>query len=101
MCSPSAPQAIIIMNRVSTIRRRRRLGYIYAQLIIMARLCVAVVGGWLCDREERRGLRREHVCGSVLHLSCIIFDVDIIASVAQQFTVRGFYKDKKRIKPAS
>lgn len=56
-------------------------------------------GGELEKGEEvvrRMGPRYEHVCANVLHLSCIIFDVDNIASVvvvAQQFMVRGFYKD--------
>lgn len=41
-----------------------------------------VVGGG----EERKGLGCEHVCGYVLHLSCIIFDADNIASVASSLS---------------
>lgn len=65
-------------------------------------------------REERKGLLLlhpyEHVCGYVLHLSCIIFDVDNIASVvvsgvllhlARQFMVRGFYKDTRNTRTRS
>lgn len=53
-----------------------------------------MVGGGASRKDI--GLRYEHVCGYVFHLSCIIFDVDNIASVVvlvRQFMVRGFYKD--------
>lgn len=50
------------------------------------------------ERTTSEGAGDVHVCGYVLHLSCIIFDVDNIASVvvlARQFMVRGFYKDTR------
>lgn len=86
------------MNRVSTLRRSRLLRYIYAQLIIIIASRSRICGGrWVEEQVERIGLRCEHVCGYVFHLSCIIFDVDNIASVVvvlvRQFMVRGFYKD--------